>query len=177
MRSDRAHGFDHLGLGQRACHEHEQVREVAPPRARAPTLQRRDQLLRDDHGLRVGQHVDALAAEESGDRGSGRSGDHGVADVDVDAERDPCGREARLEQGADAGIHLTIADGSGGDRVGQQHHAVLDFDRRDLDDEALDSFGIVVGVQGQEVNVTRGAAQIEGRQEQPSLEHEPLDLS
>lgn len=115
--------------------------------------------------------------KESGDRGSGRPGDHGVADVDIDAARDPSGSQARLEHGADAGIHVTVANASGGDRVGQEHHAVLDLDRCDLDDEALDGLGVVVGAQGQEVDVARRAAQIEGRQEQPALEHEPLVMS
>ncbi len=50
----------------------------------------------------------------------------------------------------------------------------LDLDRRDLHDQALDGLGVVVGAQGQEVHVAGGTAQVEGRQEQPSLEHEPL---
>jgi len=53
----------------------------------------------------------------------------------------------------------------------------LDLDRRDLHDQALDGLGVVVGAQGQEVHVAGGTAQVEGRQEQPSLEHEPLVMS
>jgi hypothetical protein len=83
----------------------------------------------------------------------------------------------RLEHGADAGVHVTVADGCGGGRIGREHHAVLDLDRRDLDDESLYGLGVVVGVQGQEVDVAGGAAQLEGRQEQSSFEHEPLVMS
>lgn len=54
MRGDGAQRLDHLGLDQVARHEHEQVREVAPARARSATLERGHELLGDDHRLGVG---------------------------------------------------------------------------------------------------------------------------
>jgi hypothetical protein len=151
--------------------------EVAPAGARAAALERGHELLRDDHRLRICQHVEALVPEQDRDGSSDGCGDHGVADVDVDAELDSRSREARLEHGAYARVHVIVADGLRGDRVEQEHHAVLDVHRRDLDDQVLDCRGFVIGPQGQQVHVAGGPAQIEGREQQPALQHEPLVVS
>ena len=110
MPGDGAQRLDDLGLDQVAWHEHEQVGEVAPTRARPPPMECRHQLLGHDHHLRVGEYLDGLFSEKHRNGGSYRRWDDWITNVEVHAELDARGCEARFERG-EACLQFGIARG------------------------------------------------------------------
>lgn len=102
----------------------------------------------------------------------------GSPDVDVHMERFPGGDQPGAQSHPYAAVLILVADHLCGDRAQVKGQTVVQvgWERSpgDLDDGLPDVLEVVGGVQGREVDVRGGPAELVGGQQHAALEHEPV---
>jgi len=99
-----------------------------------------------------------------------------VAEVHVEAELHGRGSDAGVHRDPNTGIQRVVTNRASGHRFGQKFDAVVVRQAGDLDNPGDDGCLVVGHVTCERVGIRGCSARVEGREQHPALEHQPVSV-